>query len=497
MFKKTTFIRSASFLLALLATAGCTSCGSGESGADTTASGGETTTAVETDVREGVKDSLPEGLSFDGATVRIAARDAENYYIFETVGEENGDVVSDAVYARNRSVEERLNVNLEFIHFGTSAENYMEQVRTVLLSGEDAYDYIGIYQYLGLQHSVEGLFMNLIDAPYIDYSQPWWHQSYMDIISVDSSTRYMLMGDISVSGLRGLSSMFFNKTLYEELYGDPNSLYETVLDGAWTYEQLRTMVTDAYRDVNGNSEVDTEDIFGLGSNAVTQADHYSYTAGLKLSERDKDGYPTLITDQSRNVSVMEAIYKLYYETEGFYLFPQAEQTGAQLNQFIDGRMLFISDRLYLSEMLRDMNDPYGIIPYPKLDEEQEKYLALVHDTATLFCVPVTNTRLDMTCAVLEAMCAETYRTVTPAYYEVALKVKYTHDEISAQIIDMIHENIVTDFVYANNYVFGSNMGTIAREILGKKNNNYMSAYDSRVSQTESGIQSLIDQANEQ
>ncbi|MBQ8508849.1 MAG: hypothetical protein IJ493_02970 [Clostridia bacterium] len=492
---KNAFFRNLSLMLALLTAAGCASCGS-EVSEDTTDTGTDTTIAEETGVRDDVKDSLPEGLNFNGETIRISSRDTQDYRNVETVGEESGDVVSDAVYARNRSVEERLNIKLEFYHLGDSTSTYSELVRTAILAGEDAYDYIGAVQWAGMPYAVEGLFMNLADAPYLDYDKPWWNENYMDTISIDSSTRYMLMGDISVFALRNLSSMFFNKTLYENLYGDPNGLYEIVMNGEWTHDKLCKMITEAYQDLNGNGEVDKEDILGDGGNMDTQADHYSYTAGLKLSERGSDNYPTLVTDQSRNVSVIEAIYKLYYETKGFYIFDGSEQETTQLSQFTDGRMLFLGERFYAAERMREMTDPYGIIPYPKLNEEQESYLTLVHDSTTLFCIPVTNTKFDTTCAVLEAMCAETYRTVTPAYYEVALKVKYTHDEISAQIIDMIHENIVTDFVYANNYALNS-LGTIARIALHGKNSNYMSNYDSRVSQTKAGIQQLIDQANEQ
>ena len=44
-------------------------------------------------------------------------------------------------------------------------------------------------------------------------------------------------------------------------------------------------------------------------------------------------------------------------------------------------------------------------------------------------------------AVLEAMAIESYKVVTPAYYEVALKGKYSKDPQSWEMLDMIVNNL--------------------------------------------------------
>ena len=47
-------------------------------------------------------------------------------------------------------------------------------------------------------------------------------------------------------------------------------------------------------------------------------------------------------------------------------------------------------------------------------------------------------------AVLEALASESYKTVTPAYYETALKYKYMSDPESWKMLDLIYENIYID-----------------------------------------------------
>ena len=94
--------------------------------------------------------------------------------------------------------------------------------------------------------------------------------------------------------------------------------------------------------------------------------------------------------------------------------------------------MFIHNWLYASETsyLRDMKSDYGIIPYPKYDENQDGYYTFQHDQIGLFTIPVTSTKKDMAGAVLEAMSSESSKTVVPSYYEVALKSKYSRDSES-------------------------------------------------------------------
>jgi len=485
-------------LAAALALSACG--GSGTANETTKSGGGDTTTPVETEPsRENTPDSLPKDLDFGGKTVRISNRGQYDYITFEMhAGEETGDIVNDALYDRDRKVEERLNVSMEYIVGDSDATKYMDNVRTAIMAGDDAFDFVIGVQWKILPQTHEGLYNDLIDAPYLDYSQPWWNVDYMNTISVCQDERYLLAGNISLNILRNLSCMFYNKNIYENLYGDPDELYGIVLDGKWTHDLLRQKVAEAYQDTNGNTTSDWEDVLGIAVAKATQADHFTFAAGLSLSEHDSDSFPVLLADQSRNVRVLEALNKLYYHTEGTSFYNDADQFTTVTEKFMEDGTLFIGNRLMNADYLRDMKSPYGIIPMPKLDEAQEAYIGLVHDATPLYGIPVTVTELEMPCAVLEALAAQSYRTVTPAYYEVALKIKYAHDEESGQVIDIIHAGMKTDFVYANNYSLGgTSLGTIGRTILSASDVNYMSTYDGKKSAAEAAIADMIAAAKEE
>jgi len=100
-----------------------------------------------------------------------------------------------------------------------------------------------------------------------------------------------------------------------------------------------------------------------------------------------------------------------------------------------------------ADSYRELPFAYGVLPYPKFDENQEEYRTTTLTSYTVFCIPTDCKDPDRTAAVLEAMASESYRSVTPAYFETALKVKYAADEETAQMFDIIRDNISFDFGY--------------------------------------------------
>jgi hypothetical protein len=67
-------------------------------------------------------------------------------------------------------------------------------------------------------------------------------------------------------------------------------------------------------------------------------------------------------------------------------------------------------------------------------------------------IPYTCENLDFVGTIIESMSAEGYRQVLPAYYETALKGRYTHDSESVQMLEIIREARVIDFAY----IYGNN-----------------------------------------
>lgn len=113
------------------------------------------------------------------------------------------------------------------------------------------------------------------------------------------------------------------------------------------------------------------------------------------------------------------------------------------NMFQSGKGLFMDMTFYYIESLREMEADFGIIPYPKYDEAQDEYYSRI-EGCELSCVPITVSDTERTSIILEALACESAKQVQPAYYDVSLRTKYTRDEESQEMLDIIFDHRVFD-----------------------------------------------------
>ena len=92
-----------------------------------------------------------------------------------------------------------------------------------------------------------------------------------------------------------------------------------------------------------------------------------------------------------------------------------------------------------------MADAYGILPMPKLNEEQTGYYTLPQNAHSMMVVLNNCYDENATGATLELLGAESYRTVRPAYYEMTMKGRYVNGEEDAEMFDLVAEGIQYNF----------------------------------------------------
>ena len=71
----------------------------------------------------------------------------------------------------------------------------------------------------------------------------------------------------------------------------------------------------------------------------------------------------------------------------------------------------------------------------------------------MFFVPQTTTDRDLTSMVCEALSYYSRESVTPSYYEIALKEKYTRDEDVKEMLEIIRGGAQMDFTFAYSTCF--------------------------------------------
>lgn len=479
---KKQMIRCASFMLAaLMVVPSFASCGGDTAGTTDTPPVTEAQTEVETldpNDRSLTKDSLPDGLDFGGRTFGVyCASTKKNEEFFAGLGEETGEVVEDAVYRRNQTVQERLNFVFQSDSYDYGWNQIGGEVQKLVMAGDSTYDL-----FLGAQAGVtqlvtENVFINAYDIEYLDFSQPWWNNNFMNELSVGSDYRFYLSGDFFMDALYWTRALFFNKKLYADYYDNADELYQEVLAGKWTLDRMTQIAKDVYIDLNNNGVSDADDQLGLGTYlTMSSTDAFVYGSDVVFTTRDADGFIELSMMSDDAITLAEKVVNLFYQAGTYFNF---DGDAPNQNVFIEGRMMFLGNsNLGAAKALRDMKDDFGILPYPKFDEEQAEYKNLVHDSNLLGGISAASQNLDMVGACLEALSAETYRYVTPAWYETALKVKYSRDDLSSQMIDLIKDSATTNFIYAYNYAING-MGLIYRDLVTKNNKDFASAVKSK------------------
>ena len=425
-------------------------------------------------------DAVPDELDFDGDDVVIISRALPGWTWDEVaVPELNSEPVNDAIYNRNLVVSDRLNVNLvSHALDDPSPEAPVQAVRDAVLAGSDEYDLLAGACYLVLYTTLEGNFRDLTQMTYLDLSQSYWTQDYNQTLSYDDK-QYSATGMIALSNYRFAFVTAFNKAAFDDR--SMPYLYDAVESGEWTLDYQATLSENFYRDLNGNGEADKDDFYGLITSSGISTDPYWASCDISLLDKNPDGEYEWVLDVQKLSDATDKILKLYYESGSYvYAGDDADNEQDELRRdFTSGKAAMITTRLVAVEQadVRNMVDPYGIVPMPKFDKSQKEYGTLQHDQITVYGIPVTvaQDRVEMLGAVLEVMASESARTVKPAYYEVALKRKYMSDPVAWDMLDKIFDTVRIDAGVVYVSVIGGPHAKL-RDIAASKQNTVSSTY---------------------
>lgn len=460
--KKRTRILTLLLALSLLTASACSSGDSGTedtsaASADTTA---ETTLPVEetlpVDANGYLLDDLPDDLDFGNEEVRIYVQSSTLESEFDA--EDDGDIVHEAIYRRNLNVEERLGVDLAYFTTENTAawagrNNYLSTVRASVMANDGSIDIIGGLSLVMPTLAGEGHLLNLLGEgmDYLDFTKPWWNESLLSELAVQNRL-YSVSGDASLGLIKGTICMFYNKSILEA--NQMEEPYELVSAGKWTLDTFHSMASAVYSDANGDGTADSGDRYGFEMLNQNHAMNFWYGCGLRITEKDEAGNIQLTYGSEKAAEVVMKVSAIMIES-AFYNTEKNKGTLQEGQLFKEGRALFLAGQFGTAETMRDLDFDYGIIPFPKYDETQQDYTTHARNTMTGFGIPSVADPV-ITSAVLEAIASESYRLVTPAYYEEAMKVKYASDDTTSQMLDLIKNGICYDFGMWHYLVLGSN-----------------------------------------
>nr|MBQ4319511.1 hypothetical protein [Clostridia bacterium] len=483
-----------SLLLIAMLTTSLISCGGGDTGtpADTTSAQvdiAETTESAAETTTERLKADVPEK-KYDGYEFRIMARNVEHqkWEAIDIVAEEeNGDPINDAVYNRNRELEEKFDIKV----VRKDVKGPASVIKPLVLAGEDAADLVTDSVNALTTLMSDKLIVDYNDIPYINYEAPWWDTNLIEGLSAKNQV-YMMTGDISITDNFGTWILGFNKDMIKEFSKkDP---YELIENGTWTYDEMLTMMEGVAGDLDGNGVMEDFDRYALTGEAYNT---YVFLAGsgAHITAKDENDLPYLDLFNERTAQALEKVLDIQNDKSKVLLSDWLKGTYTSkfddcINKnFGEGRVLLWMGSMKVIEILRGYDVNFGLAPTPKYDEAQDRYYtSFSNSNCTAYSVPVTNKDLERTGILTEAMAAESMYTLTPAYYEVTLKGKALRDDESEAILDLVFDSRLFDLGMV--YKWG-NLFNIFSTMTKENSRDFSSKYAALESTTQAAIDKFV------
>ena len=391
----------------------------------------ETTTA-ETDYYMNV----PEGTTFGGKTFTFLGYNYNgNWKVYMDPESETGDIVNDSAYRRNGEVEEKLQIDFREIQIDGMAE-HEKAFKTSVLAGDGAYDLMCFWA-SGERSSfiTEGIAGDWQALGNMDLTSPWYNQTANTAYSIGGK-QYFAVSDFTFPVQQHWRLLFNKKLMSDYKLEYP---YQDVYAGTWTYDKLRSLITNTYKDVNADGKAGLEDSYGLSANNVTLG-VMAFNSGEMPIHITKNGFElNLYSD--RILNIVEDMVALTKNPNVY----DVNVGGANFrNLFSEGRAMFIT---YSSdpELLRDIEFDYGYLPYPKYDAAQENYI--VWSCGGMMAYPSNAKDTVFTGTVMEALSAGSAKYVKDAFVEKYIEGKVLRDTDSVTIYRMMRDLATYDFSY--------------------------------------------------
>lgn len=440
----------------------------------------ESTTSDIYDESGYIRDNIPETVNLGDNEITILYwSDVRNQEFFSEGS--TGEAINDSIYERNLAVEDRLKVKLKYTGVLGNYDNqslYIQEITTTTMSGTP-YDIYAGYSMSIASVAYKGYAANLNEFnENIDFDMPWWPDSLLSE-SVINNKLYFVSGDISTNFLHSMYACFFNKDMISKYnLEDP---YGLALDGKWTLDKLIGMSTNIYSDLDGSNTKTVNDQFGFSTNTV-HLDGFFTGSGLRTTDKDANG--VLIVSESfgseKTIDLVNKVCTFLHSTNDAYTAVDSSSAKSANNAFIEGRALFTYNFAeYAIKYLASTEVKYGILPLPKYDELQSDYSTLMGFPVTLYSLPNGGSKLTEAAYVLECLASESYRRVTPAVFELSMKVKYANDETTAQIYNIIRESAVFDVgrIFTMNLGGGITYSFVRNTLSQNTAANYKSGYN--------------------
>ena len=418
------------------------------------------------------------------ATLVISCLDEFMYEVYAE--EDSKSSLDQLIYKRNKKVEERFGVTIIPDVTVSQAEvdlySHYTYAQTELRSMAPSFDLLSMMMVQSSRLISQKHCRDLrADVPYVRESlaanDPWWNEE-MNTGATVLGRQYVGFSDYCISVIDSAFACLFNETLVNSYniaknYGEAHdaeyeTMYDLVYAGEWTIDAMIEVTKDVFYETEGigtPGRLDENDLIGYYTIGNAELDNYAFAFGFRYIENDGVGEPTLWNYPSTFDGIIAKMRAYLRDSVGAKINPFSYNYEESRVAFSEGHMLFITGWIddFKRQCIRGMEDGAGILPYPKLNADQVLYSCNPEDTTDGLSVPkyTVGKRLKTVGAMVVALSAETYKSITKTYYEMIVK----HDsgfvnKAAVDMIDKIMEGVIFDLslMHTHDFVFSSDTG---------------------------------------
>jgi len=477
-------------LLTLLL-ASLASCSGGDSTAkdtDTSAASGEAAVTEKAGYDYGDHD-------FKGYTFKVLNFD--NYvdcFGTLTFEEATGEALNDAIYERNRRVEEELNFDLKeeimvCVSWTASRIEICDKVINSVLAGEYAYDAAYLIPVAKPAVISEGYLYDLNTLDGLNLEEEYWDKVLNDSLTLNGKL-YTASSALNFTTTDLTDVIYFNERLFTDY--DIEFPYQSVRDGSWTLDAFGD-ITKKMTMLNGDDSfafnAEGNSMYGIGGHP-DKPFSLTYSAGCNVIER-KNGEFVIGIDSERFHNSAEKIAEMFSIKAGHtYIDSNTASPGNCSHLFMNNRTSLIVHEIKQSNSMRNMEDTFGMLPLPKYDEAQESYRSPVSYNSSFLCVPMLLEDPERTGVILDALSYESYTSVLPIYYDVTVSQKGLRNEESIEMLEIIYNTRGIEF----GQIFGitNNFVLAFRRAIENENMNSVSMVDTYLGEIEGNLLNVLD-----
>jgi len=415
-------------------------CAGGETTADTSATAADTT-PVETEPEYVMWQNLPD-TTLNGYDFRILeytpGMDTGATILHGDAVEVTGEAINDAIYNRNREVEERFDVTISTE--GVAWGNVAGTLEKAVSAGDDSYS-LG----MGAPTPMVSLMMknallNLYEVENMDLSNPWYSQKQVERFTIQDKL-FIFMGDISYSTLMFGACMIYNVDLAERI-GLPY-IHDVVTEGEWTIDKMYEMTEGVAQDLNGDGEFrENDDQFAYSCQGSGNLMNFMFSSDANFIMYDDESDTFVNTFNLEKVqTIVEKMYRNFHDSN------RGVDAKDYTKLFNDSRVLLRSAYVGSCINHQEMEDTFTPIPYPKFDTAQEEYLSMMTGSVQEMGIPTTVSDPAAVGLIVEAMSEHSAGDLNDAVYEKVLSYQTMRSEDAMEILKIIHESLIVDFGY--------------------------------------------------